>query len=34
MEYMAGRYHELDAAELAELRVLGERFCRPPKTHS
>jgi hypothetical protein len=31
MEYMAERYHELDPEHLAQLRLLGERFCQPPK---
>jgi hypothetical protein len=31
MDYMASRYHELDEDDFAELRVLGKRFCRPPK---
>ena len=32
MAYMAGRWHELDAAKLAELRTLGERFAQPAKS--
>jgi hypothetical protein len=32
MAYMADRYHELEPADLAELRVQGERFCQPPKS--
>jgi hypothetical protein len=31
IDYLADRYHELDKAEVAELRTLGERFCQPPK---
>jgi len=31
MEYMAGRYPELRAEEVDELRKLGERFSQPPK---
>lgn len=31
IEYLAGRYHELSPSEVAELRVLGERFAQPPK---
>ena len=27
--YLADRYENLDEAQLAELRVLGERYCRP-----
>ena len=30
--YMAGRYHELTALELADLRTLGERFAKPAKS--
>lgn len=29
MEYLAERYDALTAAELQELRTLGERYCRP-----
>jgi hypothetical protein len=29
MDYLAERYEALAAAELAELRTLGERYCRP-----
>jgi hypothetical protein len=29
--YLADRYHELSDSQIAELRVLGERFCQPPK---
>ncbi|HJU75715.1 MAG TPA: hypothetical protein VJ717_18365 [Gemmatimonadaceae bacterium] len=31
MRYFADRYHELSGDELAKLRVLGERFVRPPR---
>src|SRR5688572_33360521 len=27
--YLADRYEHLDDPQLAELRVLGERYCRP-----
>jgi hypothetical protein len=29
MLYLADRYEDLSEAELADLRVLGERFCQP-----
>jgi hypothetical protein len=29
MEYLAERYETLTAAEIKELRTLGERYCRP-----
>lgn len=29
MLYLADRYDGLDEPQLAELRVLGERYCRP-----
>jgi hypothetical protein len=29
MLYLADRYHDLTDIELGELRVLGERYCRP-----
>lgn len=29
MDYLAERYEALRAAELNELRTLGERYCRP-----
>ena len=32
MAYMAERYHELTAVELADLRTLGERFAKPAKS--
>jgi hypothetical protein len=31
IDYLAERYHELTPSEVAELRVLGERFAQPPK---
>jgi hypothetical protein len=31
IEYLAERYHELSPSEVAELRLLGERFAQPPK---
>jgi hypothetical protein len=31
MPYLADRFHELSASELAELRTLGERFSQPAK---
>jgi hypothetical protein len=34
MAYMSERYHELAPEDLAELRLLGERFCQPPKTQT
>ena len=29
MRYLADRYEDLSEEELAQLRVLGERFCQP-----
>jgi hypothetical protein len=29
MQYIADRYTDLKEAELAQVRVLGERFCQP-----
>ena len=29
MLYLADRYNDLTETELGELRVLGERYCRP-----
>lgn len=29
MLYLADRYEELDEGQRGELRVLGERYCRP-----
>ncbi len=34
MAYLADRYPELSPAQIAELRVLGERFVQPPKTNT
>lgn len=34
MRYLADRYHELNQAELTQLRVLGERFVQPPRSTS
>ncbi len=31
MTYIAERYHELSQKQIAELRVLGERFSQPAK---
>ena len=31
MTYLADRYHELSPRQVAELRVLGERFSQPAK---
>jgi hypothetical protein len=31
MAYLADRYPELSSAQLADLRVLGDRFVQPPK---
>lgn len=31
MSYLADRYHELEKGDIAELRVLGERFVQPAK---
>jgi hypothetical protein len=31
MKYTAERFPELSPADVAELRVLGERFAQPPK---
>ncbi|MEO8194185.1 MAG: hypothetical protein ABI681_10050 [Gemmatimonadales bacterium] len=31
MTYFAERYHELTRQQIAELRVLGERFSQPAK---
>lgn len=33
MAYMAERYFELSAAQLADLRTLGERFAQPAKSN-
>lgn len=29
MQYIAERYPELEEEQLSQVRVLGERFCRP-----
>jgi hypothetical protein len=29
MQYIQDRYTDLDAEEVAQLRTLGERYCRP-----
>jgi hypothetical protein len=29
MQYLAERYNDLDEEQLAQVRVLGERFCKP-----
>jgi len=34
MSYLADRYHELSEKEVAELRVLGERFIQPAKVQA
>lgn len=34
MNYLADRYHELNEKEIAELRVLGERFIQPAKVQA
>jgi hypothetical protein len=31
MTYLAERYHELSPKQIAELRILGERFSQPAK---
>jgi len=31
MKYMAERYHELGTRDIADLRLLGERFATPAK---
>lgn len=33
MEYLSERYPSLDRKEMAELRKLGERYCRPAIPH-
>lgn len=32
--YLAERYHELSPKQIAELRVLGERFSQPAKVNA
>jgi hypothetical protein len=34
MQYFTERYHELSAVDIAELRTLGERFAKPPRSAS
>jgi hypothetical protein len=34
MGYLADRYHELTEKEVAELRVLGERFIQPARVQA
>ena len=34
MQYLMERYQDLGTEELAELRVLGERFCQPVVTRA
>ena len=34
MEYIAERYATLSNKQLATIRTLGERYCRPVKRHS
>jgi hypothetical protein len=34
MSYLADRYHELSEKEVAELRLLGERFIQPAKVQA
>lgn len=34
MSYFAGRYPELDATQMADLRATGQRFCAPPRVTS
>lgn len=34
MVFLSERYPDLDDDGLAQLRVLGERYCRPVKPHS
>ena len=29
MQYLAERYQDLDEEQLTQVRLLGERFCRP-----
>jgi hypothetical protein len=33
MQYIGERYPELDEEHLGEVRVLGERFCKPVVPH-
>ncbi len=34
MQYLADRYPDLKTEELAQVRTLGERFCRPVVKHT
>lgn len=34
MNYLSERYHELSKQQIADLRVLGERFAAPPAKKS
>lgn len=34
MNYLSERYHELSKQQIADLRVLGERFAAPPVNKS
>ena len=34
LAYLAERYHELSPKQIAELRVLGERFSQPAKVQT
>ncbi|MEP6832575.1 MAG: hypothetical protein ABJB74_04235 [Gemmatimonas sp.] len=34
ISYLSGRFPELKANEVADLRTLGERFAQPPKARS
>lgn len=34
MGYLAERYPDLPEDDLAQLRILGERYCRPVKPHT
>lgn len=33
MDYLSERYPSLDRKQLAELKQLGDRYCRPPIPH-
>ena len=33
MQYLAERYDDLEATELNQLRLLGERYCQPVVAH-
>ncbi|HEY3288026.1 MAG TPA: hypothetical protein VGJ96_12990 [Gemmatimonadaceae bacterium] len=34
MRYLAERFYELSAVDIAELRTLGERFAQPPRSNA